>query len=293
MSAADDDALKRVDEFANDGTTGGAWKAIPKDDVVKGLRERVHDKDGLNQQNTGLCAEASLVHIQLQDDPLSFVNLAVELYKTGRGSWRGRVVTANQELLANPPPDGLIVNGKAQVFNRADWIVMSSIRNTINPADNYSRSSSAGTPMEELETFIRQVGYTRVEGDYSTNSFSENESNVKKANELLDHGYRVILLINACMLHTDTQADYGGGEGWLFLAPKPNHVVQLIDDIDIYQPPLTEVAWIQVDLRCVKTTVYTWAEGHHHIPENGVGPGKHLFLSDFLWNYYGYLAFKG
>jgi hypothetical protein len=182
-----------------------------------------------------------------------------------------------------------------RVFNRADWIVMSSIRNTVNPADQFTAATKAGTFMHDLEAFIRQVGYTDVVAEYSENSFSENETNARKASDLLGRNYRVILSINSCMLFSDTQMDLGLGEAWyekLFLAAKPNHNVQLIDPIEIYRPPLTEVAWVQVDLRCVKAAVYTWAEGHHTIPEKGVGPGKHLLLSDFLWNYYGYIAFK-
>jgi hypothetical protein len=289
--SADDDTLQRIDEFEADGSGAGVWRAIRKDEVVAGLRERIRNKDGLNQHNTGLCAVASLVHIELQDDPKSYVELAVGLYKSGQASWRGSVVRPNNDLLANPPPDGLIVNGTAQTFNRADWIVMSSIRNTINPADHYSNSSGDGTPMDGLEAFIRQVGYTKVEADYSSNSISKNRANAEKAADLLRRGYRVILNINAVMLYTATQSDWGGEVLWVF--PKPNHAVQLVTGIDIFNMRL------DIPMECntgfgetadvVSFEVYTWAEGHRHVSEDSTIPLK---LRDFLWNYYGYLAFK-
>jgi hypothetical protein len=289
--SADDDALKRVDEFEADGSGAGVWRAIRKDEVVAGLRERIRNKDGLNQHNTGLCAVAALVHIELQDDPKSYVELAVGLYKGGQASWRGSVVRPNNDLLANPPPDGLIVNGTAQTFNRADWIVMSSIRNTINPADNYNRSSGDGTMMNDLEAFVRQVGYTKVEADYSMDSWSKNRTNAEKATALLRLGYRVILFISAAMLRSANQSDWGGEVLWVF--PKPNHFVQLVAGIDIFNMRL------DIPIECntgfgetadvVSFDVYTWADGHRHVPED---PNIPLKLRDFLWNYYGYLAFK-
>jgi hypothetical protein len=289
--SADDDALQRIDEFEADGSSAGVWQAIRKDEVVVGLRERIHNKDGLNQHNTGLCAVASLVHIELQDDPKSYVELAVGLYKSGQASWRGSVVRANNDLLANPPPDGWIVNGTAQTFNRADWIVMSSIRNTINPADHYSSTSGIGTMLDQLEAFVRQVGYTKVEADYSMNSGSKNQANAEKATALLRLGYRVILNINAVMLSTATQSDWGGEVLWVF--PKPNHMVQLVTEIDIFNTrlniPIESNTGFGETADVVSFEVYTWADGHRHVPED---PNVPLKLRDFLWNYYGYLAFK-
>jgi hypothetical protein len=290
MSAADDAALALVDAFENDGSGAGVWRAIRKDEVVRGLRERINNKDGLNQHNTGLCAEASLVHIELQDEPSSFVTLATGLYKAGQASWRGKVVKPSAELIANPPPDGQILNGTAQVFNRADWIVMSSIRHTVNPLDH-----SDGTMMHDLEAFIRQVGYTYVERDYIENSGSVGVSNARKATDLLNRGYRVILNIDSVMLYTATQTNWGS-DGWktLFgLASKGNHNVQLISPINIFNIRL------DIPIECntgfgetadvVSFTVYTWAEGHRSVPQDLSVP---LQLKDFLWNYYGYLAFK-
>jgi hypothetical protein len=280
--SVDDDALRLVDDFERDGSAGGVWRAIRKDEAVNGLRERIRNKDGLNQHNTGLCAEAALVHIELQDEPSSFVRLAIGLYTSGRAAWRGKVVTPSAELLANPPPAGQIVNGTAQVFNRADWIVMSSIRYTVNPFD-----SSGGTFMKDLEAFIRQVGYTSVERDYNEDSFSKDEPNARKAADLVNRGYRVILSINAAMLDSATQADWGGVDGWQTLwglAPKPNHNVQLIQGFDFFK-------WYIADdsITAVRFEVYTWAEGHRRVPQNWQIPLK---LPYFLWNYYGYLAFK-
>jgi hypothetical protein len=289
--STDADALAKVDEFEKDGSTAGVWRGIRKDEVVAGLRERLRNKDGLNQHNTGLCAVASLVHIELQDDPVSFVTLAVGLYKSGQASWRGQVVKPNNELLANSPPDGQVINGTAQVFNRADWIVMSSIRNTVNPVDHYNRASAAGTDLAELEKFIRQVGYTDVVPDYSRNSFSKDKDNAKKASDLLGKGYRVILNINADMLSSSTQTDLGLGEEWydkLFLAAKPNHIVQLIDPIQFFTILMVHGKF-PLDTHCVKMAVYTWAQGHRKVPELDTNP---LEVKDFLWNYYGYLAFK-
>jgi hypothetical protein len=295
--SADEDALKLVDDFEKDGSAAGVWRAIRKDEVVAGLRERIKNKDGLNQHNMGLCGPAALVHIELQDDPASFVNLATGLYKSGQASWRGAVVKPNAELLANPPPDGQVLNGTAQVFNRADWIVMASIRNTANPADHFNRSSSStGTFMHELEAFIRQVGYTSVEADYIENSGSVGESNARKATLLLGRGYRVMLTIDSVMLDTATQTNWGQ-DGWRNLwglASKANHIVQLVDGIEFLRmwiyPDSCPVESDSPDATAVVSfEVYTWAQGHRKVPQN---PDIPLKVKDFLWNYYGYLAFK-
>ena len=121
------------------------------------------------------------------------------------------------------------------------------------------------------------------------------------------------------MLYRDSQAGWGGVM-W-GIVPKPNHVVQLVDKIEILPiamdaialicqkpdedsgldfdlvcaPPNREVDWGFIgysdsgDRNEVRFAVYTWAEGHRQVPEN---PNKPLKLKDFLWNYYGYLAFK-
>jgi hypothetical protein len=293
-------------EFENDGSGQGVWTAIRKDEVVSGLRERVKDKDGLNQHRTGLCTVASLVHAGLQEDPVSFVELAIGLYKTGQASWRGKVIRANAELMRNPPPDGEIVNGMAQTFNRADWIVMSSIRNTINPADHVSWTNAHGFPFGDLEDFMRGVGYTRVEASYHANSISKDLDNALRASELLQRGYRVVLNINAVMLYSDTQADWGGEILW-GIVPKPNHVVQLVEQIKVFPigrnpelgcksdplcaPPFSDphMPIFGEVVNAVRFAVYTWVEGHRPVPED---PRKPLTIKDFLWNYYGYLAFR-
>jgi hypothetical protein len=219
--------------------------------------------------------------------------------------WRGQLVRANTDLLANPPPDGTVVNGRALTFNRADWIVMASIRNTINPADHISPSKTAGTDFDNVEDFVRGLGFTKVEASYHMTTMSKDLDNARQASQLLQRGYRVLLNINAQMLSSDTQDGWGGAFLW-GLIPKPNHAVQLVESIDVYpigmdldqfpevnpitapyrQPGRTPVLGA---LYAVRFAVYTWAEGHHRVPQD---PNKPLKVKDFLWNYYGYLAFK-
>jgi hypothetical protein len=280
--STDADALRLVDDFERDGSAGGVWRAITKAEVVSGLRERIGNKDGLNQHNTGLCATASLIHIQLQDDPVSFVTLAIGLYKAGQAPWRGKVVQPTAELMANPPPPGLIQNGAALTFNRADWIVMSSVRNTANPLDR-----SQGLLMSDLEKFIRQLGYTLIEKDYIQASGKVPESNARKATEWLSRGYRVIISIDSVMLYTATQTNWGQ-DGWTDttwgLTPKGNHNVQLISGIDFFK-------WYNGwgSFMAVRFEAYTWGEGHRRVPQDWQVPLK---VKDFLFNYYGYIAFK-
>jgi hypothetical protein len=313
MATLDELALQKIEEFASDGSTTGVWRAIRKEELVLDLRERIRNKDGLNQQGTGLCGPASLIHTQLQDDPVSFVTLAVDLYKSGRASWRGQVITPNAELMNNPPPDGLIINGTAQRFNRADWIVMASARNTINPADHFNATSQAGTMFSDVLAFIRRSGYTRVEWSFYENSFSANEEDARRASALVQAGYRVLFSINAVMLNSRTQSDWGGELLW-GIVPKPNHVVQLVSEIRIRPKGMEEIDYIckpgdgvfEGMNVCESVTpplvtpffdsdyvvnfeVYTWAQGHRHVPQD---PNKSLSLHDLLWNFYGFIAFK-
>jgi hypothetical protein len=305
--STDADALATIDKFEQAQSGPVVWRAIRKEEVVSGLRERINDKDGLNQHTTGLCTIAALVHSLLYNDPVGFVALAIDLYTRGQGSWRGKLIGPNDDLIFNPPPDGLIHHGRPLTFNRADWIVMSSIRHTVNPADHVSRTNTKGAFLDELEKFVRGMGYTKIESDYSSNTLSKDQDNALRASKLLQQGYRVLLNINACMLFDDTQADWGGEILW-HTVPKPNHAVQLTEKIEFYasdvysnldcrpidqdgnvlcSPPVGRI--FVPFLGAVRFAVYTWAVGHYKVPYD---PRKPLKLKDFLWNYYGYLAFK-
>jgi hypothetical protein len=304
--STDSDALEMIDQFDQGDSCQGVWRAIRKEEVVSGLRVRVKNKDGLNQHTTDWCTIAALVHSLLYNDPVSYVKLAIDLYTRGQGSWRGKLIGPNDDLIFNPPPDGLVVNGTAVIFNRADWIVMSSIRHTINPADHISRTHAEGTFLSNIEKFVRGMGYTKIESDFNENSLSKDQDNALRASKLLGQGYRVLLNINAVMLYSEKQ-DNWGGVLW-GIVPKPNHTVQLTEKIEFYasdiysnldcrkidqdgnvlcSPPLGSM-WLPA-LGAVRFAVYTWGEGHRKVPNDLRKP---LQLKDFLWNYYGYLAFK-
>src|SRR6266852_5877875 len=117
--SADTDANQLVGDFENNSKAQGVWTAIGKGEVVADLRERVFNMDGLNQQNTGLCGTTALVHGDLQDDPVSFAKLAIALYTAGRAPWHAKTILPSAELLRDPPPDGVVINGTPQDFNRA------------------------------------------------------------------------------------------------------------------------------------------------------------------------------
>jgi hypothetical protein len=59
----------------------------------------------------------------------------------------------------------------------------------------------------------------------------------------------------------------------------------------ICSPPFSDPSMPLLGKRdnAIRFAVYTWAEGHRKVPEDSSKPLK---LKDFLWNYYGYLAFK-
>ena len=309
--STDSDALEMIDQFDQGDSCQGVWRAIRKEEVVSDLRVRVKDKDGLNQHNTDWCTIAALLHSLLYNDPVSYVKLAIDLYTRGQGSWRGKLIGPNDDLIFNPPPDGLVVNGTAVIFNRADWIVMSSIRHTINPRDHISPTHAQGAHLDKIEKFVRGMGYTKIESDFSENTLSENTDNALRASKLLRQGYRVLININSVMLYSETQTDWGGVL-WT-IVPKPNHTVQLTEQIDIYPidmdfdrvcrpqnrdrseticaPPFSDPSMPLFGKRdnAVRFAVYTWGEGHRKVPYD---PRKPLKLKDFLWNYYGYLAFR-
>jgi hypothetical protein len=308
MATPDEQALNKIDAFAFDGSKGGVWLRIRKEELVLDLRERIRNKDGLNQEATGLCGPTALIHSQLQDDPVSFVTLAIDLYRAGRGTWRGQVVQANYSLLTSLPPDGLIVHGAAERFNRADWIVLASVRNSINPDELYSHWNSRGTTLfSDLLAFIRRLGYTAIYWSFSEDTVSADEHDARRASAFVKAGYRVLLNINDVMLYSSTQSDWGG-ERVFGLVPKPNHIVQLVSEIKIRprgnenyadytcrtdgvcKPTTPE--WLGTVARriyAVNFEVFTWAEGRRHVPQD---PNKALSLNDFLWNFYGYIAFK-
>jgi hypothetical protein len=294
MATPDEEAAAKVDAFEKDtSVASGRWIQIPKADLVRDLRARLADKDGVNQQGTGFCGPAAVVHCLLQDSPAAFVELVLSLYKTAQAAWKGMVVQPDWYMLAMPPPDGTYSNGAPRVLNRADWIAMASIRNSIDPLKYYGNYEGKGSGVyaDDLEAFLRKVGYTKIEADYNMNSISAGVRNAEIASDWFDKGYRVILNINSNMLHADDQEDHG-------LFSKPNHYVQLVTAIRMFTLPHfddEEWAWkgrfdpYHWDDSLVIFKVFTWGQGHRTVPED---PNRPLTVHHFRQNYYGYIAFR-
>jgi hypothetical protein len=277
--AADDDALKIINDFAEMTTFKGMWPNIARADLVTDLKARLADKNGLNQNNANICGPTVFVHMLLSDNPAAWAQMVTQLYDLGSSVFKGMALKPCWDLLHSQLPPA---------FNRADWILLASIRDSYNWFLDYYRDSgltpdgksrgdddsSGGTTPGELIKWLKAMGYT-VEDGTSFGFFAASEDNARKANELLAKERRVALLISARMLLTKEEDNESPDEwGWF---SKPDHVVQLTTPIQLSEED-------------VNFTVFTWGSGTYQVPKKY--PEKKLSLKNFLGNYFGYIAAK-
>ena len=111
------------------------WTKISKKDFLDSLKNMVLNPNSIDQSNTNLCGISATCKAMIEYDPENFVKGAVSLYKNGSmGSLSifHMDINANQELYINAPTNGL---------NAAEYIIMTSMRNSYNLVTDYDPAS--------------------------------------------------------------------------------------------------------------------------------------------------------
>jgi hypothetical protein len=272
-------ALELVKQF-DERREPGVWTHIQREDLVKSLRERLNDPDSLHQGNTNLCGVASFVRDWLQDDPIGYVWLAINLFEKGvahfsRKGNGGEVIRPSQELkssvLANMPD-----RNTSRTVDPADWIVMASLREDLNVSLNYRAdegwlfwSDMRGlSSVGDVVKLFRRAGYQDVR-DYANWWVRYSANHLEIAGRYVLAGYKVVLFIDYRLLEKakqDTEA----------LVATANHFVGLTSPIT-FDP----------SRGLLNFNVFTWGNVQP-VPEGG----GWMPVKTLERHYYGFVAAK-
>jgi hypothetical protein len=272
-------ALELVKQF-DERREPGVWTHIQREDLVKSLRERLNDPDSLHQGNTNLCGVASFVRDWLQDDPIGYVWLAINLFEKGvahfsRKGNGGEVIRPSQELkssvLANMPD-----RNTSRTVDPADWIVMASLREDLNVSLNYRAdegwlfwSDMRGlSSVGDVVKLFRRAGYQDVR-DYANWWVRYSANHLEIAGRYVLAGYKVVLFIDYRLLEKakqDTEA----------LVATANHFVGLTSPIT-FDP----------SRGFLNFNVFTWGNVQP-VPEGG----GWMPVKTLERHYYGFVAAK-
>ena len=246
-----------VNAFATRGG-GGAFPHILRADVAQGLHARIDLPTLISQEQSSLCGPSALVLSVATTNPIAYVRYVIDLFERGESKIQQLHVKAGADLRAYDP------TGKIQP---ADWIAIASLRDSENYFFDYQSVDNefAGITLPgELAAWFEKIGYRNVINETNL-VLSESEANLRRADQFFRDDYWVCLFINARVLSAATQVN-----GSLFA----NHwVVQT-------GPLIIAGAFVSLD-------IFTWGQGHFHVPA-----GPPIALSDFLSDYYGFVAAK-
>jgi hypothetical protein len=240
----------------------GRWPKLDRDEIGVGLLMRLAYPGLLRQGEASLCGPAAFLFGLLQDRPGLYAGFAMDMYEKGTALLGGLRVTPGKGVRDYSPPSWKI--------DPIDWLTMASLRDSENwfcSYDNADKTFQGATTQLEMAWWYNRAGYSDVTEDANLARHQRDTNNMDAASRLYSAGYRVSLLIDGQMIDVDEQ----GKSGSAFF--KDRHWVVLRSKIDRSSG--------------VKMTIFTWGEGNRQVPQKGTLP-----LSDFLENYYGYVAGK-
>ena len=250
-------AIRLIDEFSKRGGSG-AFSNLHRATIASELMARVMNPSLINQGQAGLCPSAAVVYSVARNNLPEYVKAVTQLYEVGRatiGTW---------ELEPGPDLKSYKLPSTARMAE-ADWIIMSSIRDSENWFIDYqSETDRGGAWGGEVARWLRKAGYSDVQEDWNY-TMNKTAANLQKADALYAKNYQVCLLIDSDLL-----------SGKNATLSRPNHWVVLASNITTnFLSPTSNVAM----------RVYTWGSMRSL-------PDRPMQLDDFVDYYYGYVAAK-
>lgn len=126
--------------------------------VVYELTLRVLDPKRIDQGAFGLCGPAALATLLAKTEPVTYIQLAVELLTTGRSHVRGFSLTPGEEIQRYRP------SGTPQ----ADWLVLASLRSSDQAlTSNTVTGEYGGTTFFDMMGWLKQAGFGVVVGAFA------------------------------------------------------------------------------------------------------------------------------
>jgi hypothetical protein len=148
------DAIARLINFVHTGPVTGAFSHIDRNTVCFQLALRVRRPKVIDQDQTTLCGPVALVVDVAKRDPVRYVQMALDLFETGRAHW------GTNELA----PGIIIRKGYKNLTPQADYVVLASIRDAwaIVLESDTMRNIFTLTKPGALCKFLEDAGYTEV-----------------------------------------------------------------------------------------------------------------------------------
>jgi hypothetical protein len=240
-------------------SSGSFFPRLHRDEIGIGLLMRIANPGILRQGQASLCGPAALLHGVASDQPGQYARFAIDLFENGRAKIGRLLIEPGKAVRSYLPQTGEI--------HQVDWMTMASIRDSENwffDYDSVEREFAGITLPGELAHWFRLAGYSDIREETNLTS-NKGSSTLDDASRLVAQGYRVCMFINSKMLDATEQAK---------TSMNPDHWVVLRSEVDRSGEK-------------VRLKVFTWGTGNYEIPQAGT-----LSLSDFLGNFYGYVAGK-
>ncbi|MBR0869398.1 hypothetical protein JQ633_03440 [Bradyrhizobium tropiciagri] len=241
----------------------GYWPHLDRDEVGVGLLLRLAKPSLLRQGDANLCGPAAFLFNLLSDQPGEYAKYTMDMYENGAAKIHRFLIKPSGALRAYALPAGAV--------DPVDWLTMSSLRNSEDwfiHFDSTDGTLSGATTQMELAWWFDQAGYTGIKEDANIARHQRDTDNMDEASRLYSAGYRVCLLIDDQMLYASKQTKSGS------VVLRDRHWVVLRSKIDRSGGN-------------VKMNIFTWGDGDYKVPQ-----GDPLTVSQFLENYYGYVAAK-
>jgi hypothetical protein len=258
----------------------GFWLNVDRAKLADGLQNRIVTPHIIAQNKTSLCAIASFVYEWIQDDPIGYAQLGISLFETGAGrigrsAMSGKPIKPSPDLRNSRIPYVDSNSAQKQEMNHADWVILTSIRESLNLVLNYTADNegllfgklgSVNYNGDVAESF-RIAGYTKVVEKLDRDAGYDN---LMEASDKFELGYRVVIYIESRLLYDNNINDASKGT---------NHAVAL------KSPILVNIVGTEQAVFPFK--IFTW--GRIQQVPSGL-PG--IPLRTLLKNYHGFIAAK-
>ncbi|MEQ1568152.1 MAG: hypothetical protein ABMA64_21105 [Myxococcota bacterium] len=178
----------------------GRWSQIDRDDVVRGVRERLRNPASVSQGGTDLCGPATLLFEFCRRLPTRYVRAVAELYDEGTFSTLG-----GYKYVAEPD-----LRGRPAAITACDWLIAATMRddeNLTEDVDDGSGMEGFTWPTEIPRWFEQVLG---LRGELFNVYNSDEMDAMRAAQRAIDAGGVAVLLIDSDLIKggpTDDEED--------------------------------------------------------------------------------------
>jgi hypothetical protein len=235
-----------------------AFPNLARDDVARGLAQRIAEPVSLDQGAATLSGPAAFMFCVLNDAPELYVRYVIDLHERGR-ALLGSLTIMPSKACRDAAPDPAKI---APV----DWIALASLRDgetAIADYDAANDTSVPATPPAALARWFAAAGYHHIRNDTNL-FFPKGRRELAEGGTLFDQGRRICLFVSGDMLI---------GDGQTQRSVRPNQWVVLAAPI-MLMPQDDGVAIV----------VYEWGSIRR------APPFGRLRLDRFCRNFYGFVA---